>query len=54
MALTIEELIKIGIGLLVVALVAVGISMFSKNNIIEFIKGLSFGAKENFFYILIK
>ncbi len=54
MALTVEELIKIGLGFLVVVLVVVGVSIFSKNNIIEFIKGLSFGAKESFFYTLLK
>lgn len=54
MALTSEELIKIVLGLLVVVLIVIGVSFFSKNNVIEFIKGLSFGAKGSFFYTLLK
>jgi hypothetical protein len=54
MALTVEELIKIGLGFLVVVLVVVGISFFSKNNVIEFIRGIGVGDKPVFFRILIK
>ncbi len=53
-SLTIEQFIKIGLGLLVVVAVVIGISMFSKNNIFTFLKGLPTGNKSAFFVFLLK
>ena len=52
MALEIEQLIKIILGLLVV--VVAGIYIFFKNQIIDFFKGLSGAAPEVIFLGLIK
>jgi len=54
MALQIEQLIKIILGILVVVAVAVGVSIFFKNQIIDFIKGISGTEPELIFLRLIK
>ena len=52
MALTIDELLKIGLGVLVAVVIIVGISWFVKNNAISFIKGLYSGDAQTFFLAL--
>jgi hypothetical protein len=52
--LTIEQMIKIGLGFLVVVVVIVGITIFSKNSVINFLKGLPTGNKSAFFAFLLK
>jgi hypothetical protein len=49
-----EEIIKLIIGILVVAAIIVGVSVFFKNQIIDFFKGLSVGNPPKIFLVLIK
>lgn len=49
-----EEIIKLIIGALVVVAVIVGISLFFKEQIIAFFKGLSIGNPPTIFRVLIK
>ena len=49
-----DELIKLILGLLVVVAVAVGVSLFFKEQVIGFFKGLSGAAPETIFLSLIK
>jgi hypothetical protein len=54
MALEIEQLIKIILGILVVIAVVAGLYLVFKNKVIDFFKGLSVGNSVEFFRILIK
>jgi nitrate reductase gamma subunit len=54
MAIETEHLIKIIIGVIVVVAVAAGLFLFFKNQIIEFLKGLSAGSPSEVFIGLIK
>jgi len=49
-----EQLIKLILGILVVAAVAIGVSIFFKAQVIGFFKGLSSAAPEAIFLRLIK
>jgi hypothetical protein len=49
-----EELIKLILGALVAVAVIIGISLFFKNQIINFFKGLSVGNSSGIFLALIK
>lgn len=52
--LQIEQLIKIILGIFVVAAVVIGIYFFFKNSIIDFFKGLSAGNSTKFFISLLR
>ncbi len=52
--LTTEQLIKIILGILVVAAVVVGLYLFFKDKILDFFKGLSVGDTPKFFLPFIK
>lgn len=52
--LTIEQLIKLILGILVVVAIIAGLSIFFKNKIFDFFKGLSVGNLTKNFIILIK
>ncbi|VVB82101.1 Uncharacterised protein [uncultured archaeon] len=52
--LTIEQLVKIILGILVVVAVVIGAYLFFKNQIIDFFKGLSVGTPTKFLLTLIK
>ena len=52
MALEIEQLIKIILGILVVAAVVAGVYLLFKNNFFDFFKGVSTGKQEIFFALL--
>ncbi len=54
MALQVEQLIKIILGILVVVAVGVGISIFFKTQIIDFLKGISGTEPELIFLRLVK
>jgi len=54
MALEIEELIKIIIGLVVVVVVVVGIYLLFKNQIFDFFKGFSAGNVTKIFLSILK
>ncbi len=54
MALEIEQLIKIILGVLVVVAVAVGLYFLFKGKIIEFFKGISVGNNPAMLLMLIK
>jgi hypothetical protein len=49
-----DELIKLIIGAVVVVLIIIGVSLFFKNQVIDFFKGLSTGNKAGIFLALIK
>lgn len=50
----IEELIKIILGILVIVAIAVAVSLFFKDQVIAFFKGLSVGKQTGIFIVLIK
>jgi len=52
--LTTEQLIKIILGIFVVAAVVIGLYLVFKNKVIDFFKGLSVGNSAGFFIALIK
>jgi len=52
--LTVEQLIKLILGIFVVVAVAAGVFFFFKNQVIDFFKGLSVGGPTQMFLILIK
>ena len=54
MALEIEQLIKIILGIVVVAAVIIGVYLLFKNNILDFFKGISAGKQPTFFLALLK
>jgi len=54
MAIEIEQLIKIILGIFVVVAVCIGVYLFFKNQIIDFFKGLSVGKPSGFFMALVK
>ena len=49
-----KELIELILGALVVVAIIVGVSLFFKNQIIDFFKGLSVGNSSGIFLTLIK
>ena len=54
MALEVEQIIKLILGILVVVAVAVGVYLFFKNQIFDFFKGISPGEPPGFFIALLK
>ena len=55
MELTISQLIKIGIGVLVFVIVVIGLFLFFKNYIIDFFENVGLGGKiEEIILVLIK
>jgi hypothetical protein len=54
MAIETEELIKIILGIIVIAAVIVGVSVFFGGQVIGFFKGLSIGKPAGFFLAMIK
>ena len=54
MAIEIEQLIKIILGIIVVIAVVVGVSLFFKDKVIDFFKGLSVGKQAGIFLALVK
>jgi hypothetical protein len=52
--LTVEQLIKIILGIFVVVAVGIGVYLFFKNKIIDFFKGLSAENATGIFMVLIK
>jgi len=53
-AIEIEQLIKIILGILVVVAVVGGIYLLFKNQIFDFFKGISIGKQSGFFIALLK
>jgi hypothetical protein len=54
MALEVEQLIKVILGIVVVAAVVIGVYLLFKNNIFDFFKGLSPGKQPTLFIALLK
>jgi len=54
LALEIEQLIKIILGILVVIAVVVGVYLLFKNNVFDFFKGISTGKQPEIFLALLK
>lgn len=52
--ITIEQLIKIILGILVVVAVVIGVYLFFKNQIIDFFKGLSVGTPNKIIFALFR
>ena len=52
--LTIEQLIKIIVGVIVVVVVVAGVYVFFKSKVFDFFQGISVGNSTNFFMALIK